>query len=187
MNKIFIFFLILISPTVQCQEIGKDSLESLFHKSTYLLLSHDEPAEAAEYLTKIIDIDSTYFKIYLFRAICYLKDAESKVVDSNNIIIHDFNDSSLISKAIRDIDKTITMYQKERKLFPSSFSWSPDSTFHIEEIRQLGAFNLQNEDLINGTRFYLNGKYSNSNAACKCWKRLKGIHEANILIKKYCK
>ena len=187
MNKIFILFLILISPNIQCQKIGKDSLESLFHQSTDLLLSHDEPAEAAEYLTKIIDIDSTYFKIYLFRAICYLKDAESKVVDSNNIIIHDFNDSSLISRAIRDIDKTITMYQKERKLFPSSFSWSLDSTFQIEEIRQLGAFNLQNEDLINGTRFYLNGKYSNSNAACKCWKRLKGIHEVNILIKKYCK
>lgn len=186
---ISILFTFIIS-TSNAQKVSEDTLMEIVH---YAFNSIEEgiPQYATESYSKIISIDSSYYRIYYLRACSQLWDSQMSY-SINGVFIHDFNDSTLVRKAILDFKKCIQLFFLKPKPFPESIDFfDKEYKIVIEYKRQLGGRYLSqtNQDIIDGVMVYITSKGKNKKLACECWKKVaaEGINSIDILINEFCK
>ena len=185
---ISILFTFIIS-TSNAQKVSEDTLMEIVH---YAFNSIEEgiPQYATESYSKIISIDSSYYRIYYLRACSQLWDSQMSY-SINGVFIHDFNDSTLVRKAILDLKKCIHLYFMKPKSFPENLVGFDKEYKIIEEKKLLGGryFSQTNQDIIDGVMVYITSKGKNKKLACECWKKVaaEGINSIDILINEFCK
>lgn len=185
MLRTLISFLLFVPLFVFGQNKSNDSLQHLYNKAQYWLIENRSPDIAIKYLNQILEADSSYYKIYNKRAICYLYKAEYELRDSNNKLIHTENDTHIIANAINDIEKCIELYRMDKNTFPENYIFPLDS-FEVSRHRRLGTKKLLYENVLTGLNFYLSKNNGNIDSACFYWNKEKELYKMDGLIKRYC-
>lgn len=192
MRLILTIIIIFIFSISKGQKVTEDSLMKVCLEGFEYIIQ-DIPEYASKSFSKIIAIDSSYYKIYFLRAITYLIDAEHPVSDSNGKLNHEYNDSLLVNKSIEDLKKSIYLFSLHPKTFPENYIGFekeyeiPKKTNEI--ILGERALSNKNQNLIDGVMVYLTSHGKNKNLACECWEKAKKekVFKIELLINEFCK
>ena len=166
-----------------------DSLRSLYYNAKKDI-SGESYVYAAKTLTKIIQTDSSYYKIFYLRGICYLLASEETVLDSNNFPKYNFTDSVFVVQGINDLKKCIQLNKTNPKTFPEDFG-NFDKEYEINQTYNLGEKSMLtwNSDIIDGVLVYITSNGKNKKIACDCWAKAldQKVYMVDILINEFCK
>jgi len=192
--RLFITIIIIfIFSYSKGQQISEDSLMKI-NLEAFNYANQEIPEYAAKSLSKIIDIDSSYYKVYYLRAKFYLRASEQEIFDSNDVVLQHYNDSSLIEKGVNDLKKCIQLYFLKPKSFPENLiDFDKEGEYKIikKTSKDLGerSLNNQHQNLIDGVLVYMTSKGKNKKIACSCWKKAieDKVFKAEILLNEFCK
>jgi hypothetical protein len=203
MKHLITILLIFISVYSKCQKVTEDSLKNLYLEGTdYFGKSKFDSA----YLTfsKIIQLDSSYYKIYYLRAYCNLISTE-KFFDNKGKYRHEYGDSTLVEKGIIDFKKCIKLYFTQPKVFPESvvcfdhkYKLRPKKPkiiqsgllYHRWELHDLEfEYGGKSQNIIEGVLTYITSNGKNKKLACDCWQKAlkKKVYKIEILLNEFCK
>jgi len=190
MRLTIIVILILFYSFSKGQTLTIDSLNNLYN-GAMADIRDGSPDHAAIVFSKIISDDSTYFKIYFLRALSYLMDSELSISDTNGLLIHGFNDTSLIKKGIYDLDKCIQLYFLNPKVFPDGFLDNVKDA-KMEPSGRLGDLSYLNDvnrSIVNGVLTYIGSNKKNKSIACDYWEKaqVEKVYKIEVLINEFCK
>jgi hypothetical protein len=191
MRLTIIAILIFIFSFSKGQQLPNDSLTNIYLRGLdYLRQGAPEIAEKA--FTKIIQSDSSYYKIYYMRGFNYLWEFESSLIilDSNGSNF-DRLDSSFIELGIKDLKKCIQLKFSNPKNFPDEITWF-DTEYKIpEKSHSLDEIGLREQDqsIIDGVLVYITSNGKNKKLACDCWQKALDmkVHVVDILMNEFCK
>jgi hypothetical protein len=192
--RLFITIIIIfIFSYSKGQQISEDSLMKISLEGFDWVIQ-GIPEYAAKSFSKLIAIDSSYYKVFYLRGANYLWASEQELFDSNNVVLQHYNDSSLIEKGINDLKKCIQLYFLKPKSFPENLL-DFDKYGEYKIIKRttvvLGERYLskQHQNLIDGVLVYITSKGKNKKIACGCWKKAieDKVFKAEILLNEFCK
>ena len=188
MKKVFILFLVFMLSSMISK--GQDKPEDKY--GDYLVkyfnfCQQEDPEKAIEVLSKIIQSDSSFYKIYFLRGYDYLYETESLIIDRDTS-----NDSSFIEQSIKDLKKGIELYFENPKDFPSNIvGFEEEYKIKSRDYIELGEKTLsdRHQDVIDGVMIYITTKRKNKKLACECWKKAKekNVSGVDMLINEFCK
>jgi len=192
MRLVLTIIIIFIYSNSKAQKVTEDSLIKVCIEGFENVIQ-DIPEYAAKSFSKIIAIDSSYYKVYFLRAMTYLRDAEHPVSDSTGKLNHEYNDSLLIRKSIEDLKKSIYLYLFHPKTFPENYIGFEEEYEMPKKTKEIvlgeRVLSNKNQNIIDGVMVYMTSHGKNKNLACECWKKAKTekVYKIEILINEFCK